>query len=156
MAKHFIQQIVEGLQAKLAGLATTGANVFSEDDYPRDAAKLPCLNVYADKFERQTRGMNPSGRPAVTNLGIIVVEGVVRSKGSGRKDAWQIAKEVEQKWLGTTPDERLVGLVTPPLQRAELVACTVRVDTDGDRAFAVAEMQFQVKVLSEEGRPDLT
>lgn len=154
---HFMQQIVDALVTKLTGLATTGTNVFAEDDFPRDEAKLPCLNIYADKFERQTRGPGPNGRPAVTNLAIIVVQGAVRAQNSGRRIAWQIAKEVEAKWQGTTNDERLVGLVSPPIQRAEIVACSVAVDTNaGDAAFAVAEIHFQVKVLSTEGHPDLT
>lgn len=156
---HFSQQIVDALAVKLAGLTTTGSNVFTEDDFPRDEAKLPCLNIYADKFERQTRGPGPAGRPAVTNLAIIVVQGAVRAAtaNSGRRLAWQIAKEVEQKWLGTTNDERLVGLITPPIQRAEIVACSVSVDSSsGDAPYAVADIQFQVKVLSTEGRPDLS
>lgn len=157
---HFAQQIVDALVVKLVGLPTTGANVFAQDDYPRDPAKLPCVNIYADKFERQTRGPGPMGRPAVTNLAIIVIQGVARAdvdQTSARRLAWRIAKEVEQTWLGTTPDERLVGLLNPPIQRAEITACSVLVDTNsGDSAFAVAEMQFQVKVLSTEGHPDLS
>lgn len=155
MADHFADQIIAAVVTKLTGLTTTGSNVFAEDDYPREAAKLPCLNIYADQFERQRRGPAGSGRPETENLLIIVVQGVAREKNSARKKAWQIAKEVEAKWLGTTNDERLVGLITKPIHSAQIVACEVSID-QGDRAIAVAEMQFQVKVLSFEGKPDLT
>lgn len=154
MAKHFAQQVVDALQTKLGGLTTTKANVFSEDDYPRESSKLPCLNIQADGFDRATRGMG-GARPQATNAVTIVIQCVAKAKGSGRALALQIAKEVEEAWLGAANDERLVGLVTPPVHRATLQGVVVQVD-QGEQAYAVAEMRFQVTVLSLEGRPDLT
>jgi hypothetical protein len=160
MADHFLTQLVAAVKTKLttpAPLASIGdaAKFFTQDDYPKDKALGKWVNIFADGFERQRRGNAPNGIE-VLNIVNLKVQCVAAAKGTAREEVAEVAKQVEERWLANAASERLVGIMAKPLHGAQCVAVNVRVDTDTDAAYAVAEMEFQAKVLTVEGRPDLT
>jgi hypothetical protein len=160
MADHFLTQLVAAVKTKLttpAPLASIGSadKFFTEDDFPKEKSLGKWVNIYAAGFERQRRGNAPNGIE-VMNLVNVRVQCVAAAKGSAREVVAEIAKEVEARWLENAASERLVGIMAKPIHGAQCVGIEVRVDTDTDAAYAVAEMEFQAKVLTVEGRPDLT
>lgn len=163
MANHFLQQLVDGVAAMLTTPAAIPSlsgvdKVFKDDDYPRDESLGKWVNVYTNGFQRETRGPGTGARPEVQNMIDTRVQCVAKaSSGSARAAVIQMAKEVEERWFASNDSERLKAYMpTKPLFRARITDVDVRVDTDADGAFAVAEMTVQVLVLSTEGRPDLT
>lgn len=160
MALHFANQTLDALVQTLLGLSITGARVYAQDDYPRAPEQLPCVNLIFSGNQREPRSLSANGRPDVTNLMTITVQCVSVKSNSARREAVEISKEVEERWLATVASERLtarVGLeLVKPLHRATLVAQDVQVDNDAELAYAVVFDQYEVKIYSTEGRPDLT
>lgn len=157
MSDHFLQQINDAVKAKLTGLATTGANVFDDDDYARAATQLPCLRVRVGDVSRERKGtVNAGGgvqRIEAENAVVVTITAITQTATGLRAALWLMAKEIETRWLGTIADRQLDGLV----RDARLVAISEpHADTGADAPAGEIDLQFEVKCRAYEGAPDLT
>lgn len=149
MANHVRRQIREAFAAKVTGLATTGANVFSYRVDPLAIGSLPALTVRAesDTAERMEIGApNTHTRRVIT----LVLTAVARATASVEDDLDQICKEVEVATAGDIDDLTLGGLAID----CTLLRTDLRLDGGGDQIIGVAEMQFEVTTNIREGVPD--
>ena len=159
MADHWQKQIRDALKTKLTVpplLSLVAANVFIEDEYPRESGKFPGVNIaFADTQRRRIGTVNLGAGVQgieVENLAAIEVEIVVRQDTGCRDLLIQIAKEIEVRWLAT-PADKYLGV--QGCRDSELINIRQpNFDVDSDVLTATQVVQFEVTVRSFEGRPD--
>lgn len=159
MADHWRKQIRDAIKAKLSSPALASviaANVFTEDEYPREPGKFPGINITIGQNARERKGtVNAGGGVTLTeveNRAVVNVQAMVRQDTGCRDLLDQIGKEVEMRWLATPVDK---GLGVQGCRDSECVAIGEPVfDNDSDILTAEQTTQFEVTVRSFEGRPD--
>jgi hypothetical protein len=143
VANHVRRQLRERAATTVTSLTTTGANVFQGRVYPVTQAQLPCLLVYTNAEEVETR-TRPGGTQ-VRNLEL-VIEGKVR--GADAEDTLDtIAKEVE---VALYADRTLNSLA----KDSTLVSTAVDLSNQGDHIHGTIRLTYQVTYTVAEGTPD--
>lgn len=89
------RQIRDAVASKLAGLTTTGANVFITRTHPVEETKLPCLIVYTSNERAELTTPEGAGTKAYLRMLDLTVEGI--AQGTTTDDTLDaIALEVEE------------------------------------------------------------
>lgn len=148
MANHLRRQIREAVAAKVTGLATTGANVFSYRVDPLAVSSLPALVVTCEEDSAQRLEIgapNTHTRRVLT----IMINAIARATATVENDLDQICAEVESATMGTIDDLTLGGLAID----CYLVRTALRVSGEAEQLVGVAEMQFEVVTNLREGLP---
>lgn len=159
MAEHWSDQLADAVLAKLTvpALSTvSAANVFAEDEYPRESGKFPGINIVVANSQTRRIGTVNAGNGVqliqVEHLAVVTIQAMVRQDTGCRKLLTRIFRDVEARWLATPADK---GLGMQGCRDSEQVAIDQAViDNDSDILTASQTQQYQVTVRSFEGRPD--
>lgn len=142
---HVRQQIREYFETQLAGLTTTGSNVYASRVYPLGSAKLPALLIYTqtESIEEASFGV----KRAQERMLEVMVEGYVRAVSNFDDKIDDIAKEVEVALLD---DPTLGGLAI----NTELSSVDADYSGDGEQPVATIRLTFDVQYRTETGQPE--
>jgi hypothetical protein len=157
MADHYLQQVSTAIKTLLTELATTGSRVNDDDDTIRETADLPCIDVAVGAASRRRIGTIGIGGGLqaleVENDITVILKITVQANATLRPVLRQIANEIESRWLATPASRQLGGIA----RDCELVNIGEPfADMQADTRVGQMTMQFQVKVRSFEGKPDLS
>lgn len=155
MADHYLEQISAAIKARLTGLPTTGARVSDDDDEIKESTDLPRIDIYVGEAPRQRKGTvgvgNGEQKIHCENDITVMLKLTVAANTNMRRQLRLIAKEVEAAWLPATA--RTLGNIA---RDTELVNIgEPQVVMSGETRIGQMTMQFQVRVRSFEGEPDL-
>jgi hypothetical protein len=145
VADHLSEQIVAAAAAALAGLATTGANVFASRVDPLFEANLPCLLVDQGNEEAQPGELWGFSRSLERRMELLVVAKVEQTTAY-RTTANQIRKEVEIA---------LASASLPGAKWVQPMTCVLELAGDGEKPIASATMTFSVLYVTALGAPDV-
>jgi len=158
MANHWMDQVEAAVVARLTTpplASVPAANVLAAEEYPREDAKLPGINV--DIGDAQARFIGtvngPSGQMIeLEHVGVLTLDIVARGETGLKQTLRTIAKEIEQQLLANPVAKRL-GL----LRDLELIEFrNIQYDRDTEELTGVLTVQLQFTLRTYEGRPDLT
>jgi hypothetical protein len=144
---HLRKQIREGIAAALAGLPTTGANVFQSRVYPLEDTDLPALQVYALGDTALAVSL-PAPRLMERRLRVNVVA-VAKAVDNLDDTLDQICEEAEQALA--MPCAELAGLC----KSITLVATDIEMQGTAERPVGQAAMTYEVYYLNAENAPDV-
>jgi hypothetical protein len=147
MANHIRQQIRTALAARLAGLSTTGANVFMSRNYAFDETELPGLSIKNGSEESQVITLS---HPAEQSRDYLVIVEARAKNNSNLDDVLdQICKEVE---VAIAADDTLSGLVSGGVG---LLSTNFETTGDFEKPQGVATMIFKAAYFCFENSPDI-
>lgn len=142
---HVRQQIREYFETQLAGLTTTGANVYASRVYPLGGAKLPALLIYTQSESLEETSF--SANRVQTRSLEVVIEGYVRAISNFDDSLDTICKEVEVAILDAP---KLGGLaINTTLDNVEAMY-----SGDGEQPIATIRLTFAVQYRTETGQPE--
>lgn len=141
---HVRQQIRIAIEARLTGLATTGARVHLSRIYT--VADVPALLIYASDEESE---LDTSGRPAKLRRFLdIQIQGLAGTADSSLDDTLdEIAKEVE---VAVNSDTTFGGQV----QRARLTQTEFSLVGDGEKQFGSVRLNYRMQYRTAENDPE--
>ena len=106
MANHLRRQIRERVATMLAGLSTTGNNVFQSHVYPLENSELPALCIYTQDEEIE---VDATGDPRVCHSTMtLIVDGYAQTSSNLDDQLDQIGKEVQVAMAGDVDIKNLV------------------------------------------------
>lgn len=142
---HVRQQVREYFETQLAGLTTTGVNVYASRVYPLGGSKLPALLIYTQSESLEETSF--SADRVQTRLLEVVVEGYVRAISSFDDALDTICKEVEVAILDAP---KLGGLaINTTLNNVEAMY-----SGDGEQPIATIRLTFAVQYRTQTGQPE--
>ena len=145
MALHIRRQIRDAVALALAGLPTTGGNVFKSRVGPLPVEDLPALRIYTpiDRAERMSQGSPPRQNREVQ----VLVEAVVVAAEGQLEDTFDaIGVEVEAA-LGNSD----LGV---PVDDMVFVEAISGLSGEGEDQAGLLRMEFTATVSVAEGAPD--
>ena len=146
MANHVRQQIRERIGTTLAGLTTTGSNVFESRVYPLEDSKLPALIIYTKSEESMPIeiGSNRTMERSLT----VNIEGYVKANSNFDDTVDTICKEVE---TAMATDITLNGLAKDSF----LETTEIEFNAEGEKPVGFVTMSFKVDYYVLESSPDV-
>ena len=140
-APHIHKQIRDALVASLAGLASTGANVFANRVYPLTDAELPALRISMDEEEADEQV------DGILQREVYCIVEACAKLGSGLDDALdQISLEVEPVLAaGITVDGQLLYPVYAGMRIAF---------EDADLPVGVKRMRYRIPFFTLSASPE--
>ena len=147
MADHVHRQILAALATALSGLATSGANVFSErpEAQPLQAAELPALRIYTGP-ESGTIAEYGALRTRARTLEV-VIECCVKAAAAAVDTVDQMCREVEVAIDTTAPLGALGSLIEPRRFEFDIAA-------EAEQTVAVGRTTYEVRYHTAQVAPD--
>jgi hypothetical protein len=145
MAHHVHRQIREAAAAALTGLASTGANVYTNRLYPLNFAALPALRVSLD--DEQAEPTSVHAPVILQRTAVLVVECCVQADDDSLDDTCdQMAKEVETA---------LAAGLTVAGRHLDTLFIGSRFDDEaGGLDAAVKRLEFRIEFFTPANAPD--
>ena len=146
---HLRQQILEGVAAQLAGLATTGANVFRSRVYAAQRNQVPCLIVRQAIGTEQSNADGVGSPPRVLQRVLrIEVIAIVREVDDLDAALNQICLEVETALGGS--------LLSPATTKSlVLVSTDTELTGSGEQPMGQATLTYEVLYLTFQNAPSV-
>jgi hypothetical protein len=142
---HVRQQIREYFEAQLAGLDTTGANVYASRVYPLTNSTLPALLIYTQSESLEEHAFS---KQRVQNRDLdVIVEGYVRALANFDDALDNICKEAE---VAILDDPSLGGLAID----CNLTQVEANYSGEGEQPVATIRLTFTVQYRTETGQPE--
>lgn len=147
MADHLRDQILAATAAALTGLATTGNDVFLDQDNPLEDGELPGLTIVQAGESTEVLSMpRPRLMQAVLDVDISAYTKRTHAQADVRKQINTICKEVQIAMASAS----LAGA-----KYATLVQTDFDLNGDAENPVAMARMRYQILYVFEENAPDI-
>lgn len=143
---HARKQIRDQLATMLAGLATTGANVFTSRVYALAANQLPALRIYTLNESVEEEGTIGGSRQRLRELEV-AIEAIVKAASNPDDTVDQIALEVEK---ALAADKSLSGLA----KDSYISSTEIELDGEQEQKLVIATMTWTVQYLVADTAPD--
>lgn len=145
MADPLRRQIREAVASALAGLTTSGANVFPSRTYELQDAELPGLRIYEGQLAVDE---SLDDGPVEDQTLAIVVEACSKRSANLDNELAEMEREVRVRvhqtaWLGGKASARFLGSDEPEL------------DGEAEREVGVMRITFEFRFFSARGAPDV-
>ena len=144
MAFHVLRQLRDNVKTALAGLATTGANVFvnRSEDEPLQDSELPALRIY---LRISDAAVNEIGiKRTYVRTADLEIQACVKKIATFEDDVYQILKEVE-----IAMNAGGIGA-----KRADIKQVHIEDDAKGEKPVAVGHFTFELEFYTQVGSPD--
>ena len=142
---HVRQQIREYFETQLAGLTTTGANVYASRVYPLGGAKLPALLIYTQSESLEETAF--SSKRVQTRELQVIVEGYIKAVANFDDSLDTICKEVE---IAILDAPKLGGLAV----NTELTNVEASYSGEAEQPVGTIRLTFAVQYRTETGQPE--
>lgn len=149
MADHVIQQFLVAVQARLTGLATSGARVYLDRpvDHPLQAGELPALRIYDESSEAEDAGYSATQVEVFREEVSLIVECVTKAAAGASSLSRQMQKEVQ---IALAQPFALAGAPVPLLYRGYDHSS----DASTDREVVVRRLRFSAILFTSADAPD--